>query len=132
VDAYIYVFLIDADKKAMNPIHPTQARKLLDSSKAPVFGRYPFTLILNTEIENLITYPLTLKIDPCSKFTGISLVNNRDKVIWGMEFEHPSNKLKTLSFLAGTSPERGEVATPDIVKRVSSTVNVLKDGWHRR
>ena len=58
----------------MNPIHPTQARKLLDSSKAAVFGCYPFTLILNTEIENLITYPLTLNIDPCSKFTGISLV----------------------------------------------------------
>ena len=50
--------------------------------------------------------------------------------MWGMEFER-GNKLKTLSFLAGTSAERGEVATPDIVKRVSSTVNVLKDGWHR-
>jgi hypothetical protein len=78
----------------MNPIHPTQARKLLATSKAPVFGRYPFTLLLNTEIENLITYPLTLKIDPCSKFIGISLVNNRDEVIWGMEFEHRGQQIK--------------------------------------
>lgn len=40
-----YVFLIDAQKTPMNPIHPAQARKLLEQGKAAVFRRYPFTLI---------------------------------------------------------------------------------------
>jgi len=73
-----YVFLIDANKTPMNPIHPAQARKLMEAGKAAVFRRYPFTLIMNRVVENIITYPLTLKIDPGSKTSGISLVNNRD------------------------------------------------------
>ncbi|MDJ0797721.1 MAG: RRXRR domain-containing protein [Calothrix sp. MO_167.B12] len=35
-----YVFLIDQNKTPLNPIHPAQARKLLDSGKAAVFRRY--------------------------------------------------------------------------------------------
>jgi hypothetical protein len=45
-------------------------------------------------VENIVTYPLTLKIDPGSKTTGISLVNNRDEVIWGMELEHRGQQIK--------------------------------------
>ena len=82
-----FVFLIDGNKIPMNPIHPSQARKLLDSGKAAVFRQYPFTLIMNRVVENIVAYPITLKIDPGSKFTGISLVNNKDEVIWGMELE---------------------------------------------
>lgn len=83
-----FVFLIDANKTPMNPIHPCHARKLLDANKAAVFKRYPFTLIMNRVVENIITYPIELKIDPGSKFTGISLVNNQGQVIWGMELQH--------------------------------------------
>ncbi|MEQ9550976.1 MAG: RRXRR domain-containing protein, partial [Coleofasciculus sp. G3-WIS-01] len=53
-----------------------------------------FTLIMNRVVENIVTYPLTLKIDPGSKTTGISLVNNRDEVIWGMELEHRGQQIK--------------------------------------
>jgi len=42
-----YVFLIDANKKPMNPIHPAYTRKLMEAGKAAVFRRYPFTLIMN-------------------------------------------------------------------------------------
>ncbi len=83
-----FVFLIDANKTQMNPIHPTQARKLLDTGKAAVFRRFPFTLIMKRVVKNIVTYPLKLKIDPGSKTTGISLVNNRNEVLWGMELEH--------------------------------------------
>ncbi|TAH23345.1 MAG: HNH endonuclease, partial [Oscillatoriales cyanobacterium] len=48
-----YVFLIDANKKPMNPVHPSHARKLLDSGKASVFRRYPFTLLLKRVVENI-------------------------------------------------------------------------------
>jgi len=89
-----YVFLIDANKTPMNPIHPAQARKLMEAGKAAVFRRYPFTLIMNRVVENIITYPLTLKIDPGSKTSGISLVNNRDEVVWGMELEHRGQQIK--------------------------------------
>lgn len=83
-----FVFLIDANRTPMNPIHPAQARDLMDQGKAAVFRRYPFTLIMKRVVERIVIYPLSLRIDPGSKFTGISLVNNRDEVIWGMELAH--------------------------------------------
>lgn len=89
-----YVFLIDQNKTPLNPVHPSQARKLLDSGKAAVFRRYPFTLILKRVIENPNIYPLTLKIDPGSKFTGIALVTSRGDVIWGMELQHRGQQIK--------------------------------------
>lgn len=89
-----FAFLIDANKIPMNPIHPSHARKLLDSGKATVFRQYPFTPIMNRVVENIVAYPITLKIDPGSKFTGISLVNNKDEVIWGMELEHRGSSIK--------------------------------------
>lgn len=89
-----YVFLIDANKIPMNPIHPAHARKLMEAGKAAVFRRYPFTLIMNRVVENIVTYPLTLKIDPGSKTTGISLVTDRNEVVWGMELEHRGQQIK--------------------------------------
>lgn len=89
-----YVFLIDSQKIPLNPVHPVQARKLLDSGKASVFRRYPFTLILKRVIENPNVYPLTLKIDPGSKFTGIALITNQGNVIWAMELQHRGQQIK--------------------------------------
>ncbi len=89
-----YVFLIDQNKTPLNPIHPAKARKLLDSGKAAVFRRYPFTLVLKRVIENPNLYPLILKIDPGSKFTGIALVTNQGNVIWAMELQHLRQQIK--------------------------------------
>jgi 5-methylcytosine-specific restriction endonuclease McrA len=89
-----YVFLIDQNKTPLNPLHPSHARKLLNSGKAAVFRRYPFTLILKQVIENPNVYPLTLKIDPGSKFTGIALVNLQGDVIWAMELQHRGQQIK--------------------------------------
>ena len=89
-----YVFLIDANKTPMNPIHPAHARELLGQHKAAVFRQYPFTLIMNRVVENIITYPLELKIDPGSRTTGFALVNNRNEVVWGMELTHRGQSLK--------------------------------------
>ena len=83
-----FVFLIDSNRTPMNPIHPARAADLMNKGKAAVFRRFPFTLIMKRVVDNIITYPLSLRIDPGSKLTGISLVNNRDEVIWGMELQH--------------------------------------------
>ncbi|NES68300.1 MAG: hypothetical protein F6K24_25215 [Okeania sp. SIO2D1] len=41
-----YVFVIDTNKKPLQPCKPTVARRLLNSGKAAVWRRFPFTLIL--------------------------------------------------------------------------------------
>jgi 5-methylcytosine-specific restriction endonuclease McrA len=89
-----FVFLLSGDRKPMNPIHPAHARELMEKGKAAVFRMYPFTLIMKRVVDNIITYPLSLRIDPGSKFTGISLVNNRDEVIWGMELQHRGSAIQ--------------------------------------
>jgi 5-methylcytosine-specific restriction endonuclease McrA len=83
-----FIFLIDANKTPMNPIHPAHARELMEKGKAAIFRRFPFTLIMKRSVDKIVTYPLSLRIDPGSKFTGISLVNNRNEVVWGMEIQH--------------------------------------------
>jgi 5-methylcytosine-specific restriction endonuclease McrA len=83
-----FVFLIDSNRTPMNPIHPAHARELMEKGKAAVFRRFPFTLIMKRVVDNIVTYPLSLRIDPGSKFTGISLINNQDEVVWGMELQH--------------------------------------------
>jgi 5-methylcytosine-specific restriction endonuclease McrA len=89
-----FVFLVDSSKTPMNPIHPAHAKELLNKNKAAVFRRFPFTLIMNRVVENIVTYPITLKIDPGSKTTGIALVNNLNEVIWGMELQHRGAAIK--------------------------------------
>jgi RRXRR protein len=89
-----FVFLIDSNKAPMNPIHPAQASRLMKECKAAVFRMYPFTLIMKRVVDNIVTYPLSLRIDPGSKFTGISLVNNQNEVVWGMELQHRGTAIK--------------------------------------
>lgn len=88
-----YAFLIDTNKQALNPIPPARARELLKKGKAAVFRLYPFTLILKHSVENPILKPLTLKLDPGSKTTGIALLDG-DQVIWVAELEHRGQQIK--------------------------------------
>ncbi|MEM7578507.1 MAG: RNA-guided endonuclease IscB [Cyanobacteria bacterium P01_A01_bin.80] len=53
----------------------------------------PFTLILKTAIDNPTIKPLTLKIDPGSKFTGIALLEG-ENIIWCAELEHRGYQIK--------------------------------------
>ena len=88
-----YVFLIDQNKQPLNPIPPARARKLLTHNIAAVFRRYPFTLILKKVINNPTTRPLTIKLDPGSKTTGIAILDS-DKVIWVAELSHRGQQIK--------------------------------------
>ncbi len=88
-----YVFVIDQNKTPLNPIRPKRARQLLTQGKAAVFRLYPFTIILKREIKDAKVHPITVKIDPGSKYTGFALLDG-NKVIWLGELQHRGQEIK--------------------------------------
>jgi RRXRR protein len=87
------VFVLDTNKRTLNPVHPGRARILLSSGKAAVFKRYPFTLILKQEIAHPHVQALRVKIDPGSKTTGIALVSGTE-LIFAAELSHRGSTVK--------------------------------------
>ena len=84
-----HVFLMDAQKRPLAPVHPGRARLLLRAGKAAVFKRFPFTLILRQPVEQAVDEPLRLKIDPGSHTTGLALVaETSGEVVWAGELTH--------------------------------------------
>jgi len=89
------VFVLDTLHRPLDPVHPGRARTLVSSGKAAVFRRSPFTIILNREVQEPITQPLRLKLDPGSKTTGIAIVNDvSGEVVWAAELTHRGGKIK--------------------------------------
>lgn len=83
------VFVIDTEKRPLNPIHRAQARQLLRNKKAAVFRRFPFTLIFKESRPNSPVSPLRLKLDPGAKTTGIVLVDDfTGEVVFAAELKH--------------------------------------------
>ncbi|BAZ09159.1 HNH endonuclease [Calothrix sp. NIES-4071] len=83
------IFLLDTNKKPLNPIHPAQARQLLKNKKAAILKRFPFTLILKDASSHAEVQPLRIKIDPGAKTTGFVLVNDATgEVIFAAELQH--------------------------------------------
>lgn len=88
------VFVLDANKQPLAPIHPGGARYLLTAGKAAVYRRHPFTLILRASVEQPTPQPLRLKIDPGSQTTGIAIVNDGNgEVVWAAELTHRGAKI---------------------------------------
>jgi len=88
-----YVFVIDQNKQALNPIPPARARELLTKQKAAVFRMYPFTIILKHVVGNASPKPLIIKLDPGSKFTGIAILDG-ENVIWAARWENRAWQIK--------------------------------------
>lgn len=83
------IFVMDSEKRPLDPIHPAQARQLLRNKKAAVFRRFPFTIILKESRSESAVSPLRLKIDPGAKVTGIVLVNDTEgEVVFAAELKH--------------------------------------------
>ncbi len=79
------VFVLDKNKKPLDPCHPARARKLLNSGQAKVFRRYPFTIIMEEkEVEHCVTHTHRLKLDPGAKTTGIAILQGC-RLVWGGE-----------------------------------------------
>ena len=101
------VLVIDTNKKPLNPIHPAQARQLLNHKKAAVFRRFPFTIILNESYKNVSVDPLRVKIDPGAKFSGIAIVNDATgEVVFAAELQHRGFEIKK-SLLSRKQLRRG-------------------------
>jgi len=92
------VFVIDVHKEPLDPVHPAEARLLLDQQKAAVFKKYPFTIILKEDLETTQQQEeLRLKIDPGSRSTGIAVINDTSgEIVFAMELEHRGLRIKNL------------------------------------
>jgi 5-methylcytosine-specific restriction endonuclease McrA len=83
------VFVLDTKQRALDPVHPGWARKLLSTGQAAVWRRFPFTIILKKEVGEAVTQPLRLKLDPGSTTTGIAIVNDASgEVVFAAELTH--------------------------------------------
>ena len=88
-----FVFVLDTDKRPLDPVHPGEARQLLNQGKAAVFRRYPFTLIRKESCADAPVQDLELKLDPGSKTTGIA-IKQGNKIIFGAELQHRGQQIK--------------------------------------
>lgn len=97
------VLVVDKNKKVLMPCHPARARDLLNSGKAAIYRRFPFTIILK-EREGGNAQPIALKIDPGSKTTGLALVADfkyGKRVIWGAELTHRGQQIRDALLVRG-------------------------------
>jgi 5-methylcytosine-specific restriction endonuclease McrA len=89
-----YVFVVDTEKRPLNPVHPGQARRLLRAGQAAVWRRYPFTIIVKQALPNVPVEPLRLKFDPGSKTTGVAIINDvRGQVVAAAEITHRGQQI---------------------------------------
>ncbi|GCE13543.1 RNA-guided endonuclease IscB [Tengunoibacter tsumagoiensis] len=89
------VFVMDTMYQPLNPIHPGRARLLLKEGKAAVYRRYPFTLILKTEVDHPEIIPLRIKLDPGSKTTGLAIVDDKSgDIVFAAELFHRGDAVK--------------------------------------
>jgi 5-methylcytosine-specific restriction endonuclease McrA len=89
------VFVLDAEKRPLNPVHPGTARWLLDHRKAAVWRRYPFTIILKRAVLDATPESLRVKIDPGSRTTGLAVVDDATgQVVWAGELQHRGQRIR--------------------------------------
>lgn len=89
------VFVLDTNKTPLAPCHEAKARKLLDSGKAAIWRRFPFTIILKYAVESPSVPELRVKLDPGSKTTGIAVVDDQSgKVVFAAELSHRGHTIK--------------------------------------
>ncbi|MBE9020704.1 RRXRR domain-containing protein, partial [Chroococcidiopsidales cyanobacterium LEGE 13417] len=86
------VLVLDTNRKPLTPCTPGTARSLLKAGKAAVFRRFPFSIILKKEVKD-VPQPLTLKLDPGSKTTGIALLKG-SQLLWVAELIHRGAAIK--------------------------------------
>ncbi|MBZ9637345.1 RNA-guided endonuclease IscB [Clostridium sp. FP1] len=96
------VFVLSKNKKSQSMCSNAKARVLLSKGYAVVHKVYPFTIRLKKEVDNpQQPKEYKLKIDPGSKGTGLSIIDNKDNVVFLATIEHRGqvivSKLETRS-----------------------------------
>jgi hypothetical protein len=128
-----YVFVVDTNRKPLNPVHPGEARYLLNAGKAAVLKRFPFTIILKDAVDQPKIEPLRVKIDPGSRTTGIAVVNDSTgKVLFAAELSHRGRQYATHCSVVGSRVEEDAHAIPGIASPASRIAQGRKTGWPRR
>ncbi len=121
-----FIFVLDTEKRPLNPVQPGLARRLLKSKKAAVFLRYPFTIILKVAVTATVE-SITLKLDPGSKTTGIALLQG-EKVIFGTELTHRGQSVKA-SLESRRSLRRGRRNRHTRYRQARFLNRTRKEGW---
>ena len=137
------VFVLDKKKQPLMPCTEKRARILLEQGKAVVHKMYPFVIRLKTGLQDFKLQPLTLKIDPGSKITGIAILRGNE-VIWFMEIHHKTNISLKLKKRSASRKNRRNRKTryrqprflnrkrgkgwlpPSLEARVNQTINAVK------
>jgi hypothetical protein len=92
--AMSFVFVVDQDRKPLDPVHPGRARFLLTAGHAAVLRCYPFTIILKEAKPDETPQPLRVKLDPGSKTTGIAVVDDATgHVVWAADLGHRGDQI---------------------------------------
>ena len=88
------VFVLSKNKKHKDMCSNTKARILLKKKYAVVHKIYPFTIRLKKDLENHNTpKEYKLKIDPGSKYTGLTIIDNKDNVVFLANIEHRAQQI---------------------------------------
>ena len=123
------VFVLDTDKRQLDPIHSAQARQLLRNKKAAIFRRFPFTIILKESYPDSEVQPLRLKLDPGAKFTGMTLVNDvNGEVVFAAELQHRGFVIRE-SLTSRRQLRRGRRARKTRYRQPRFLNRTRKEGW---
>lgn len=122
------VFVLDTKLKPLTPCHPARARALLKGGKAAVYRAVPFSIILKAERPEAVVKPVTVKIDPGSKTTGLAFVNDDGRVLFGAELEHRGKSIKA-SLISRSSLRRGRRNRQTRYRAARFNNRTRKDGW---
>jgi 5-methylcytosine-specific restriction endonuclease McrA len=121
-----FIFVLDTKGRPLSPCQPGVGRSLLNAGKASVFRRFPFTIILNKEVD-ASPKPLELKLDPGSKTTGIA-IKQSDKIIFGAELQHRGQQIKE-ALLSRRQLRRGRRNRKTRYRQARFLNRTRPDGW---
>jgi 5-methylcytosine-specific restriction endonuclease McrA len=119
------IFLLNKNKKPLEPIQAAVARKLLRNKQAVIHKMVPFTIRLK-ELIQIDTKEYVIKIDPGSKTTGIAIVCENE-VVHLAELHHKTTIKKKMqdrrSFRSGRRSRNTRYRQARFLNRTR------KDGW---
>ena len=121
-----FIFVLDTKRRPLSPCKPGLGRSLLKAGKAAVFRRFPFTIILNKEVDASPKL-LELKLDPGSKTTGIA-IKQGDKIIFGAELQHRGQQIKE-ALLSRRQIRRGRRNRKTRYRQARFLNRTRPDGW---
>ena len=83
----VSVYVLDRHHKPLMPCSASRARRLLKKGRARIHKLYPFSIrLVDRELEDSELQPVSLKLDPGSRTTGIAIIRVENE-----EIAHPIN-----------------------------------------